>query len=376
MSARLVLFFTRGVSLRTWAMLGMLEREIAIYKRFVSWGLRVSFVTYGGATDLDYSHELGEIEILCNEQGLPLEEYESRLFSLHERSLSACDVIKTNQTYGAELALEAARFFKKPFVARCGYLWSKNTALELGYHSTEAAHARAVEEKVFSAAHKVVLTTDAMAADVTARIPSAAPKIAVIPNYVDTEVFKPGGAERETDLLLYVGRIAGEKNLEALLEAIQPLSVRLILIGEGKLRPELQRRFSDLDGRVTWEGNVPNSRLPEYLNRATAFVLPSLYEGHPKALLEAMACAAAVIGADSSGIRELIRHGANGCLCRSDAASLRSCIEELLSQPDLRSELGKNARQFVLDNYSLETIASNEMDLLKEAANQPWDLYL
>lgn len=375
MSVHLVLFFTRGVSLRTWGMMGMLAREIAVYKRFVADGFRVSFVTYGNARDLDYSEELGGIEILCNEGDRPLEKYESRLLSLHERSLRNCSVIKTNQTYGAELALKAACFFKKPFVARCGYMWSKNTALELGYNSKQAVHARAVEEKVFSASHKVVVTTDEMKQDVVSRIPAAASKIVVIPNYVDTNVFKPDDSQRDDNSLLFVGRIAGEKNLDSLLEAIRPLQVKLVLIGEGKLRPELQERFRDLEGRITWEGNVPNHRLPEYMNRAAIFVLPSLYEGHPKALLEAMACRVPVIGTDSSGVRELIQHGQNGYLCGTDATSLRKAIEALLSRPDLRAELGMNARRFVVDNYSLDKIAATEGELHRQVANESWNLH-
>jgi glycosyltransferase involved in cell wall biosynthesis len=371
MSMHLVLFFTKGVSVRTWAMMGMLAREIAIYRRFIAKGFRVSFVTYGDAGDLDYSEQLSGIEILCNAHDLPLEDYESRLFSLHENTLRDCCVIKTNQTFGAELALDVARFFKKPFVARCGYMWSKNTALEKGYDSPEAVHARAVEERVFTASHRVLVTTEAMKADVASRIPSAASKTVVIPNYVDTEVFKPDALGRDENSLLFVGRIAPEKNLDSLLEAIRPLEAKLVLIGEGRLRPELQKRFGTLDGRVTWEGNVPNAELPGYINRATAFVLPSLYEGHPKALLEAMSCGTPVIGTNSSGIKELIRHGANGYLCGTDAVSLRKGIHEVLTRPDLRSELGRNARQFVLDNYALEKIAAIEAELLRNVADQP-----
>ncbi len=138
---------------------------------------------------------------------------------------------------------------------------------------------------------------------------------------------------RDETTLIFVGRIAPEKNLSALLEAIQPLQVRLVLIGEGKIRPELQRRFPSLNGRISWEGNVPNSELPEYLNRAGLFILPSLYEGHPKALIEAMACGLPVIGADSPGIRELIRHGETGYLCGTEPESIRKAIQDLLDQP-------------------------------------------
>ncbi len=368
MNIRLVLFFTRGVSLRTWSMVGNLDREIALYRFLADHGLDISFVTYGDGADLEYSDRLGGIRILCNEAGLPLEQFENRLFSLHGRALGAADIIKTNQTYGGELALWAARLFRKPLVARCGYMWSFNAALENGDNSPEAVEARRVEAKVFSAADRVVVTTNEMRQNVLRRFPEIGDRALVIPNYVDTELFKPYEESNRGGALLFIGRIAPEKNLEALLEAVRSLPVSLILIGEGKLRPQLQKKFADLDGRVTWEGNVPNSQLPERLNKAGIFVLPSLYEGHPKTILEAMSCGAAVLGADSPGIRELIRHGETGFLCGADPQSIRVALEELLAQPDLRRELGTNARQYVVENYSLAKIGKMELAMLKEVA--------
>ena len=135
MSMHLVLFFTRGVSLRTWDMIGNLDREIALYVFLIDHGLNISFVTYGDSTDLNYADRLGGIRILCNETDLPLEQFERRLFSLHGRVINTADIIKTNQTYGGELALWAARLLRKPLIARCGYMWSFNAALENGDNS-------------------------------------------------------------------------------------------------------------------------------------------------------------------------------------------------------------------------------------------------
>jgi len=370
MKIHLVLFFTRGVSLGTWSMVGNLDREIALYGFLADHGLDVSFVTYGDATDLEYSNHLGGIRILCNEAGLPLERYENRLFSVHGRVLRTADIIKTNQTYGSELALWAARLFRKPLIARCGYMWSFNAALENGDNSPAAAEARRVEAKVFSAADRVVVTTNEMRQDVQRRVPETAGRVLVIPNYVDTELFKPSEETRQDRTILFIGRIAPEKNLEALLEAIRSLPVSLILIGEGKLRPQLQKEFADLNGRVIWEGNVPNSRLPEHLNRAGIFVLPSLYEGHPKTILEAMACGVPVVGADSPGIRELIRHGETGFLCGTEPQSICTALEDLLAHPMLRREFGRNARQYVVENYSLARIGKMELAMLQEVAKR------
>lgn len=368
MNHHLVLFFTRGVSLRTWSMVGMLEREIALYLFLLDRGFRVSFVTYGHESDMGFASRLGGIRILCNEHGLPLEQYERELFSLHSKALSGASIFKTNQTYGAEIALAAAKMFGKPLVARCGYLWSRNTAHEHGYDSPEACEARRVEDLVFGQADRVVVTTQSMKEEVTARIPEAIPKIRIIPNYVDTDVFRPFTAAREKNMILFVGRIAEEKNLDSLLEALEPLDVKVMLIGEGRLRPRLQERFTFSDGRIVWEGNVPNSLLPRYLNRAALFVLPSLYEGHPKVLIEAMSCGVPVLGADSPGIRELIRHEDTGWLSKPDAASLRAAVRYLLGSPTLCENLGRRAREHTLEQFSLSKVANTEASMLREVA--------
>jgi glycosyltransferase involved in cell wall biosynthesis len=362
----LMLFFTRGVSLRTWSMMGNLEREVAIYRRLIDLGFQVSFLTYGDASDLDYADKLGNIRVLCNESAYPLEEYESRLMEIHGPALRTATVIKTNQTYGGELALSTAQLLRIPFVARCGYMWSFNAAREHGPESPVAREARRVEDKIFRHAHRVVVTTEAMRQMVEQRLPETVARVLVIPNYVDTETFRPSERGEGERSLVFVGRIAPEKNLAALLEAIRPLRIRLTLIGEGRLRPELHRQFSDLDGRVTWEGNVPNPLLPEYLNQAGIFVLPSLYEGHPKALLEAMACGLAVIGGDSPGIRDVVRHGETGYLTGTDPASIRAAIEEFLGRPGLVERLGLNGREYVVRNYSLERILAMEASMLRE----------
>jgi len=370
MTIGLVLFFTRGVSLRTWHMVGMLDREVAVYRRLLTQGFDVSFVTYGGPGDLEFADRLDGIRILCNDRDLPFGAYEESMLEIHADSLSSARVIKTNQTYGADAAQRAAERFSAGLVARCGYMWSHNAAREYGSDSPKAIQARSTEERVFKAADRVVVTTEVMRSDIAQRIPDAAAKTVVIPNYVDTSTFRPKPGGEELNTIVFVGRIAPEKNLAALLEAIEPLPVRLILIGEGKLRSELQSCYARLGDRVVWERNVPNSALPEYLNRATAFVLPSFYEGHPKSLAEAMACGVPVVGADSTGIREMIRHGETGLLSGTDASSIRGALKELIADAPLSQRLGKNARAYIEENYSLDRIAEQETSLLREVARR------
>ncbi len=360
MSPSLLLFFTRGVSLKTWAMMGMLQREVAVYKRFLEAGWKVAFLTYGNASDLDYREDVAGIEILCNTEDASLDVYEAAIPTLFRDYFRSADLFKTNQTYGGDLALELAREFHKPLVARCGYMWSANAAREHSYDSPQAELARDTERRLFSNADAVIVTTETMREDVSERVPTARDRLNVIANYVDTDLFQPIVGVRDLKSVLFVGRIAREKNLSSLLKAVTDLPLTLTLIGEGRLRLKLQEEHGSMDGRVVWEGNVPNGRLPEFMNAAGVFVLPSLYEGHPKALLEAMSCGTPVIGADSPGIREVIQQGENGLLCSPDADGIRDALRYLIANPEAAATLGANARAYVLEHFALNSIFKQE----------------
>lgn len=365
---RLTLFFSWGIALRTWDAQGMFDREVALYQQLQARGVQVRFVTYGDASDLHYAAHLPGIAILCNRWRLRRKLYALLLPWLHAPWLQASDVIKTNQADGANVALHTARCWRTPLIARCGYMWSANLARLHGATSPVARHARTVEQQVFAAAQRVVVTTAQMAADIAQRVPAAAARTLVIPNYVDTDIFRPQPAPTPDIDLIFIGRIAVEKNLAALLEAIRPLNLRLIVIGSGPLQAALQQQFADLHDRVYWQGNVPNRDLPGYLHRARVFILPSHYEGHPKTLLEAMACGLPVIGTNVPGIAELLHHKETGYLCVPSPAGIRAAIQNVLADEQLRAHMAHNAHQFVLQHFALERIVELELAVLQEVA--------
>jgi glycosyltransferase involved in cell wall biosynthesis len=84
-----------------------------------------------------------------------------------------------------------------------------------------------------------------------------------------------------------------------------------------------------------------------------------------------MACGVPVLGADSPGIREQIVHGETGWLCGTDPESIRSGIQCLLRDEQLRTRLAKNGRAFIEQNYSLERVAESEYNLLQEVTQGP-----
>jgi len=363
----LVLYFTRGVSLKTWGQIGSLEREIALYLQLQGKGIKVSFVTYGDARELKYAEKLGGIGILCNRWGLPPGWYEWLTPLLHAGALRRADVIKTNQTKGAEAALRAAKFWGKPLIARCGYMWSELAGFS--GRRTEAEQARKIEGMVFPAARRVVVTTPAMQDYAIRQYNLRLDRVQVIPNYVLTDIFSPDGSQPAANRICFVGRLGEEKNLPELIRACAGLDVELWLAGEGHLRSSLQGLADQSVVNLKMPGSIPHHQLPDFIRKSAIFALVSPHEGHPKSLLEAMSCGAAVLGADSPGIREQIVHGETGWLCGTDAASIRAAIQHLLANPGLRKKLGTNARRFVEEYYSLDKIVEMEYSLLHSVAD-------
>lgn len=344
----------------------MIDREVAIYQWLQGKGVKVSFVTYGDKTDLNYADRIPGINVLCNRWHLSMYQYVRWLPVLHARHFAQASAFKTNQTNGADIALRAARFWRKPLIARCGYMWSEFEERRCGADSPQAQKAKQIEHKVFDAADAIVVTTPMMADSVLQRLPEASAKIHLLPNYVETERFQPLKAEPEFDVI-FVGRLEPQKNIAALLGALAELdTTTAAIVGTGSLEAELRHQFSSLQDRVTWFGNVPNSDLPALINRSKIFVLLSHYEGHPKALIEAMACGSAVIGSNSPGIREVITHGETGYLTETDSQRVRAAIQTLLSDQTLREKFGQNARMFALNHYSLDTIGQKELQLINK----------
>ncbi|HUS70380.1 MAG TPA: glycosyltransferase family 4 protein [Anaerolineae bacterium] len=367
MKTHLVVYFTRGVSLQIWDEVGMFEREVALYRRLQHRGVQVHFVTYGDAADLRYAERIQGMGIVCNRWGLPERWYARLISHLYPLVWRGSAVFKSNQIQGADVAMQAARRCGKRFIARCGYLYSEFMEREHGSDSAQANQARALEQRVLASADRVVVTTRAMQDAVVQRYQVPLDRIVVIPNYVDTDLFHPnpdvGGRSRR---ICFVGRLDEQKNPLALLEAIKDLDVELVIVGNGPLRGRL-REEANLHGlAVRFLGNVPHRQLPEILNSAALFILPSHYEGHPKTLLEAMACGRPVIGTDVPGIRQLIQHRETGYLCGTSPEEIRTAIRYVLGNTGLRPHMGRNAREFVVQHFALDRVLELELAVLAQ----------
>src|SRR5579883_2360221 len=196
--------------------------------------------------------------------------------------------------------------------------------------------------------------------------------IAVIPNGVDTVKYSPCPsnvkAEFNADrLFVYQGRIAPEKNVEALLRAwkqakMEPGS-KLLIVGDGPLKPSLETFYGSEYG-VIWLGFVADeNRRIEILRGADVFILPSIVEGLSLSLLEAMACEIACLATDVGADGEVLRQGAGVVInTKTVRAQLRTLLPLFQDHPELTTLLGKKARKRVLEQYTL----SNNITRLEE----------
>ena len=361
----LVLFMTAGMSLAAWHRIGMFEREVALYRRLRPRVKAITIVSYGNDADLALRDRLPGIEIICNRHRLPETLYRwliSRVYPLFWRGNV---VVKTNQTAGGEIASVAARTAGARFVARCGYMLSDFTARAHGANSELARAHQSLERRIFATADRCVITTSAMAEIVAGHgIPRE--RIRMIPNYVDTDYLRPMPEMRRKGRVGFVGRLDRQKNVFSLIEAMRGLDAELVIVGDGPHASALQEAAREHGVRADFLGRVPHNELPAILNSCEIFALPSLYEGHPKALLEAMACGLSVVGADVPGVREVLRHGQTGWLCDTDAASIAEALNRLLTDADLRQHLGRNAREEIVRYCSLDRVLELESDLLGE----------
>lgn len=357
--------------MRAWDDAGMFEREVALYRHLQLRGVKITFVTYGDRTDLNHQNRIPGIKICCNNWNLPDWLYAKLIPWLHGSALKTVDLIKTNQTKGADVALEAAQYWNKPMLARSGYMWSEFSIIEHGVDSQVAEQSLTIEDKVFHAADGVVVTTSTMRAAIQARFPELNAKVTVIPNYVDTNHFNPASTVKDygRKRLCFVGRLDQQKNIKVLIEAVSDLDVDLDIIGQGVLYAQLSS-IAVTNPRIRFLGALTHKQLPDVLRSCSVFILPSLYEGHPKVLLEAMACGLPVIGTDVPGIKEVISHGVNGWLCKPDADSIRQAIQTVLADTALQKMLGSNAYRYVEENCSLKNIVETELNLYRKIVDK------
>ena len=183
----------------------------------------------------------------------------------------------------------------------------------------------------------------------------------------------PVGHPPIPDNVLWLGSIAElhrNKNISAALEALSRIEIPFlyVVIGEGEQRPALEEqiRTSKLGGKVILAGKLDNAAA--YLKAFDIFILPSLKEGTPYALLEAGLAGLPCLSTAVGGIPELIADRTSGILVQPVADEIRTGLEFLMSHPFERQRFGAEFRNTIVGKFSMQQMLTSTLNIYSRSA--------
>lgn len=194
-------------------------------------------------------------------------------------------------------------------------------------------------------------------------------RMAFLPNFVNLATLSPDFTFKGPRAI-YMGRLAAEKGVLTLLQAVSGTNIQLDIVGGGPLHADFenQARIMRLSN-VTFWGYLTGEALYNRVREASVLVIPSeWYENNPRSVIEAFALGKPVVGARIGGIPELVRDNVTGLTFTSGSSEdLRSKLFELLSKPDAVIQMGKNGRQLVETELNSENHYSKLMEIYRNA---------
>jgi len=226
----------------------------------------------------------------------------------------------------------------------------------------------------------LIAVSKEVAAAVSDRMPALSDKVTIIQNGVDVTRFEGGtgsglakieGVSEDDIIIAVVGRLGVEKGHRYLIEAARHVCqrhprTRFLLIGDGDLRAPLvdMTRKANLTAHVLFLGL--RSDIPQILESARLFALPSLWEGLSIALLEAMAAGLPVVASRVSGTNEVMVDGVTGLLVPAkNSEALAAAICELIEDPQRAAEMGRVGKRRVMSDFSAEKQALEHIQLYR-----------
>jgi len=296
---------------------------------------------------------------------------------------SEFDIIHTHGHFhmSSNLVAFSNVFTRRPFVL------TSHGAI-LGYkgwkRAVEALFDRTIGEWTLRSANKVIALTPTLA-NMLEDLGADRSNIVVVPFWMDLNQVKPrADVEKfrstyklgDRKIVLFVGRLLPIKGLEYLIEAAKHAETRpaIVIIGDEapgysgtKRSLEEKVRALGLESDVFFLGKFSREDLGVAYTAADLFVLPSLGEGMPLVLLEAMAYGKCVIATDIPGNNDLIKDGWNGVLVEPrNSLELAQKIDYLLTNREIAEKLGAQARRDIEQNYNPDVVLSKVLDLYRQ----------
>ncbi|MBN1939560.1 MAG: glycosyltransferase [Candidatus Aminicenantes bacterium] len=235
---------------------------------------------------------------------------------------------------------------------------------------------RPLESLVFSRFKAVIAVSRLVAENLIDWLPTTRKKVRVIPNGVPiARLAGTRAASGRAPVILFVGRLEWMKGVDILLRALAGMrktDVRLQVVGDGTLRQSLENLAAELGIGERTEFLGLRSEVGPLMDRADCLALPSRWEGLPMVVLEAMSRGLPVVASSVGGVPEIITQGVSGWLVPpEDSEAMAATLASVLTNPALRRQVGRNARERIRQDFSIERMAQKTVALYAEIIAGP-----
>lgn len=355
--------FTYDYSLKTWSESGTLERELKQYAKISEVNnYKFKFFTYGNSEDLNLISNSDYFEVFPIYANMKYRNnkivrfiYSFQIPFKIAEIVKNSDLIYQNQLNGSWVSIILKLITKKPLIVRTGYdtyffsikenkkLWIKQFYKILTYLALK-----------FSDLYTVTSISDFRFLNTQFNNP----KIKITRNWtslIETTSFE----QRKKNTILCVGRLVSQKNYEYLFDELKTFrqNIQIDIVGEGPLKKKLQSLALKNDLKVNFLGNINHDLLLKTYQNYQFYILPSLYEGNPKSLIEAMGSGCVVIASSIDNNQELITNDKDGYTFKLEKNGLLEVYKDTLSKNlnELKN-IHQNAILKIEENYKLEVI--------------------
>jgi glycosyltransferase involved in cell wall biosynthesis len=367
----ILLTFTFNYSLKTWEEAGILDRELGYYKKLSDkHNIKFVFLTYGYKSEKKYLTNYPTIEVIPIYDFIKPTNNKCLLFLktffvpfLIRKKVSDISIIKTNQLNGSWLAILLKLVTNKPLFIRTGYDAFLFSVKEKKSFIKRILFYLLTQLSLLVSNFYTVSSTDDYKFIIKNYIFKKS-KLHVRQNWVK-ENNNIEFSERDKSKIISVGRLVSQKNYQYLINEFSNSEYAIDIVGTGPESEKLINQAKKSNTKVNFLGNLDNENLLKLLNEYKYFISTSLFEGNPKATLEAMSSGCIVFAVNIPNNSEIIRHEENGILYQTKEGRLLSIFEQVSNNDDLSNKLSKNAFRDSKTNFSMDKMIETEyQDLL------------
>ena len=359
--------FSFRSTLSSWKNSGFLDREIRFFQE-VSRNLNVTFylLTYGSNEDLEI-FEGANIKIIpMFKKPKNINKSFYLIWSIiypivYRNKFKNIDIIKANQLSGSWVGIILKFILKKPLIVRTGY-----DAYLFSVHESKPK----LKQQLFKLLTYIALkssnlysvTSNSDKKFIIENYKFNNSKLILRPNWIDTSYkFTEAGFKNRKNKLISVGRLELQKNYMFLLDSLKGTDIEIDIIGSGTLKNNLIKYAKQNNIKLNIFENVPNSELLNILKNYKFFILPSIYEGNPKSLLEAISVGCLVFASNIENNSEIIEDSYSGFLFDFEKEYLQQLLIDKINNSNKYQKVVENSIKKISNSNSLEKLVQLEI---------------